>query len=161
VRGGLSGRAGDGGVSLPDPKAVDVALDVLDKLANGADKAAEAAAHLVGAVGGAVSRAVPEAWNILVNQQIANGVVGLFRWLLGWATVYLLIRAARAATVEHGSFTRENGPTRATWLTAAYMLMFCAQVVLGYLEVPLSIKQIINPRYYAAAELIQLARTMR
>lgn len=143
------------------PTATDITLEVIEKLANGADKAADAAGHLAGAVGGAVSRAVPEAWNILVNQQIANGVVGIFRWALGWATFYLIVRACKAAEVKYGAFTREKGPTRATWLTGLCGVVFCAQVTLGYLEVPLAIKQIINPRYYAAAELIQVAMAMR
>ena len=140
---------------------IDAIIVAMDHIANGVEKSVDAAGHLAGAVGSAAGRFIPEAWNVLVNQQIANGAVGLFRWLLGWFTFYIVVRAARAAESKYGGFTRERGPTRATALAFLCGLVFCAQVTLGYFEVPTSLKQIANPRYYAAVELFYAAKALR
>jgi hypothetical protein len=148
---------------MSDPTPAKIASDAVEHLANGADKVANAAgivgqsvANQLGAIGRAMGKVAPEAWDILVRQQTVDGVVDVVMWFSAWATFFALLKLTRWLASKHG-FEKNDSPTIALLPAIICGVLLAGQLIVGWWYIPTSIKQIANPKYYAAMELLAAA----
>lgn len=135
-----------------------VAKESIAALKEGVGGLAEMLTKTAGSAAELIKQVAPEAWRVLIRQQIAEGIVGLAISVLILSLCFGgYVRYSRLAENEPDKSRRENYELTSFCLVIVCVISFC-------LCVPLAchgILQLVNPEYYAAQNLVNLIKSLK
>lgn len=125
-------------------------------MADVADKAVDKIAGGIEAIAKAVEKVAPHTWEVMVRQQIAEGIVSLSYVALAWLLVFVGYRLIRRYTRKEG--IDWSGPNPGSLGIMALGIFACVTLIATFGEAPEATRKFINPEYYAAKELLSAVK---
>lgn len=126
-------------------------------MAKVADKALDMVGDAVGSIAGMVQKVAPEVWEIMVRQQYANALgmlIGPFLFLL-LVGIYTLITKKYWKKLPEDERSDEKDARRVLTTIIPGILALVFSAILAY-RVGDAIPMLINPKYYAVKDLLQM-----